>query len=141
MDDLKSKLNQGRRKAGPAGISPSMFADCVTILKGYRAVDDVLEQCERIGSDLKSIVDSWTTHHSRAGGSQPEGDGDDVVSLTDLSSVVAKGFIRRQPATLSSTVSLKEYQLIGLNWLKLLYSKKYSCILADEMGALLAILS
>jgi SWI/SNF-related matrix-associated actin-dependent regulator 1 of chromatin subfamily A len=57
-----------------------------------------------------------------------------VIDLTDLSLVIAKGFLRRQPTSLSENVTLKEYQLIGLNWLKLLHSKRLSCILADEMG-------
>ncbi|EEB95766.1 hypothetical protein MPER_05212, partial [Moniliophthora perniciosa FA553] len=35
---------------------------------------------------------------------------------------------------LTSGVPLKDYQLLGVNWLHLLYSSGYSCILADEMG-------
>jgi SWI/SNF-related matrix-associated actin-dependent regulator 1 of chromatin subfamily A len=29
---------------------------------------------------------------------------------------------------------LKDYQVVGLNWLALMYRRKLSCILADEMG-------
>lgn len=43
-------------------------------------------------------------------------------------------YISKQPSTLSGSVQLKEYQLMGINWLNLLYRKKLSCILADEMG-------
>ncbi len=39
-----------------------------------------------------------------------------------------------QPAGLVEGVKLKDYQLLGLNWLHLLWSKKLSCILADDMG-------
>ena len=46
-----------------------------------------------------------------------------------------KGYIRQQPAGLPDTVRLKDYQLLGVNWLNLLWEKKTSCILADEMGA------
>ncbi|TFY75886.1 hypothetical protein EWM64_g8126 [Hericium alpestre] len=38
-----------------------------------------------------------------------------------------------QPRLLSPGVRLKDYQLIGVNWLRLLYGKGLSCILADEM--------
>lgn len=43
-------------------------------------------------------------------------------------------YIREQPKALESGVILKDYQLLGLNWLNELHSKKLSCILADEMG-------
>ena len=31
VDDLNAKLGQGRKKAGPAGISPRMFEDSETV--------------------------------------------------------------------------------------------------------------
>ena len=34
----------------------------------------------------------------------------------------------------ADTVTLKEYQLLGVNWLNLLYRSNLSSILADEMG-------
>ncbi|KAI9792542.1 MAG: hypothetical protein M1816_002062 [Peltula sp. TS41687] len=39
-----------------------------------------------------------------------------------------------QPAIMDPGITLKDYQLVGLNWLALLFKKKLSCILADEMG-------
>lgn len=45
-----------------------------------------------------------------------------------------KEYFAQQPAMLASGVMLKDYQLLGINWLYLLYKKEYSCILADEMG-------
>ncbi|KAF9207315.1 hypothetical protein BGZ49_000730 [Haplosporangium sp. Z 27] len=45
-----------------------------------------------------------------------------------------KGFIRKQPSNMSPTFQLKGYQLLGINWLALLWRKKLSGILADEMG-------
>ena len=35
---------------------------------------------------------------------------------------------------MSPDTVLKDYQLVGLNWLALLFDKQLSCILADEMG-------
>jgi SWI/SNF-related matrix-associated actin-dependent regulator 1 of chromatin subfamily A len=46
-----------------------------------------------------------------------------------------QSYIKTQPAGLKEGVQLKDYQLLGLNWLNLLYSKGLSCILADDMGA------
>ena len=39
-----------------------------------------------------------------------------------------------QPECMSKDRPMKEYQLVGLNWLNLLWTKKLSCILADDMG-------
>lgn len=39
-----------------------------------------------------------------------------------------------QPKNLAAGVVLKDYQLLGVGWLDLLYRHKTSCILADEMG-------
>lgn len=50
--------------------------------------------------------------------------------------VTLKTFVTEQPKTLAEGVVLKDYQLLGLNWLNLLYSKDLSCILADDMGEL-----
>ncbi|KAI9851746.1 MAG: hypothetical protein M1838_002823, partial [Thelocarpon superellum] len=43
------------------------------------------------------------------------------------------GFIA-QPSNMGSEVVLKDYQLVGINWLTLLFDQGLSCILADEMG-------
>ncbi|KAL0084424.1 P-loop containing nucleoside triphosphate hydrolase protein [Phycomyces blakesleeanus] len=43
------------------------------------------------------------------------------------------GYLHIQPSTIK-TINLKNYQLLGINWLLMLYRKNISCILADEMG-------
>ena len=39
-----------------------------------------------------------------------------------------------QPQMMGNGVILKDYQVVGVNWLSLLFEKKLSCILADDMG-------
>ena len=39
-----------------------------------------------------------------------------------------------QPSIMGESVVLKDYQLVGVNWLALLFRQGLSCILADEMG-------
>ncbi|KAI9720078.1 MAG: hypothetical protein M1812_003205 [Candelaria pacifica] len=39
-----------------------------------------------------------------------------------------------QPAMMAQGFALKSYQIVGLNWLALLFRNGLSCILADEMG-------
>lgn len=47
----------------------------------------------------------------------------------------AKGVVFLQkPNMMAESLVLKDYQVVGLNWLALLYKHKLSCILADEMG-------
>jgi SWI/SNF-related matrix-associated actin-dependent regulator of chromatin subfamily A containing DEAD/H box 1 len=142
--DLNSKLGQGKKKAGPAGISPRMFEDCIIIFEGYGQVDSILEDCERIGSTLRLAIASWTEGKVKDTSvpNQPSVDtlneDEGSVSLLSLSPPKAqkpKDYLTTQPTLLADDVELKEYQLLGVNWLQLLYRRKLSCILADEMGA------
>ncbi|KAH9858822.1 SNF2 family N-terminal domain-containing protein [Lenzites betulinus] len=144
VEDLNTKLGQGKKKAGPGGISPRMFEDCAAIFEGYGKVDSILEDCEGIGAELRKEIASWTAAKSKgkardvadasraSSASLDEG----AISFThlELPDHKPKYFMTTQPATLKPGVKLKEYQMIGVNWLSLLYQRALSCILADEMG-------
>lgn len=126
-------MGQGKKKAGPTGISPRMLDDCVQILKGYGSVDSVLESCEKIGSSLRATIASWTV--SKGPTIEAVEDGAiSLLSLTSLKKSKVQNYLTSQPNLLSQNVLLKEYQLLGVNWLNLLYRRNLSCILADEMG-------
>ncbi|CAI8493022.1 unnamed protein product [Hanseniaspora opuntiae] len=43
-------------------------------------------------------------------------------------------FFNKAPKYLSKKITLKDYQLSGINWMYLLYINGLSCILGDEMG-------
>ncbi|KAI0355573.1 hypothetical protein OH77DRAFT_1479228 [Trametes cingulata] len=144
VEDLNTKLGQGKKKAGPAGISPRMFEDSAAIFEGYGKVDSILEDCEGIGAEIRKEIASWTKAKSKgkerdaaatSRDSSVSGD-DGALSLTHLEMPAHKPkyFMTSQPALLKPGVKLKEYQMIGVNWLSLLYQKGLSCILADEMG-------
>ena len=114
-----------------------MFDDCVEIFRGYGAVDDVLAQCERIGGQLSTIIASWSqdTRKGKEKATSDVMDGGGTLSLVaPASERIPKDFLTEQPRSLSKNVQLKGYQLLGVNWLRLLYKKGRSCILADEMG-------
>lgn len=121
-----------------------MFEDCTAILEGYTKVDRILAECEAIGAELKVDIAKWT-HGSSAKGKSKSRDSsatpdifdDGSLSLRDQAVIRdhrSSDFLSSQPSLLSSSVTLKDYQLLGLNWLHLLYRKRLSCILADEMG-------
>ncbi|KAJ6499950.1 SNF2 family N-terminal domain-containing protein [Mycena vitilis] len=137
IEDLETKLKQGKKKAGPAGISPKLFHDCTEIFKGYGSVDSVLEECEQIGHTLRASIASWTSASAQGlEGALADQLEDGALNLRhlDLPPGNAKDYLVSQPELLSETVQLKEYQLLGVNWLNLLYRSNLSCILADEMG-------
>ncbi|KAJ7188174.1 SNF2 family N-terminal domain-containing protein [Mycena filopes] len=138
IEDLETKLNQGKKKAGPAGVSPRLFNDCTQIFEGYGSVDSVLEECEVIGSMLRKSIASWTSPSAtELEGALAGQVGDGALSLLHIEPAPAsrsQDYLVTQPQLLSDTVQLKEYQLLGVNWLNLLYRKNLSCILADEMG-------
>jgi SWI/SNF-related matrix-associated actin-dependent regulator 1 of chromatin subfamily A len=144
VDDLKEKFGQqGKKKWGaPKGVSSRMFDDCVEIFRGYGAVDDVLAQCERIGGQLNAVIASWSqdTRKGKERASSDTMDENGSLSLvTPVNERALKDIISEQPNSLSKNVQLKGYQLLGVNWLRLLYKKGRSCILADEMGTILAL--
>jgi len=143
LDDLNNKLGQGGRKSGPAGISSRMFEECQRIFEEYGAVDSILEDCEQIGTSLRAAIASWATDPIKNRGapmelSLPEADTEDgalnMTSLTVAKDQKPSDYLVKQPSLLSASVQLKEYQLLGVNWLNLLYRRNLSCILADEMG-------
>ena len=110
-----------------------MLDDCVQILKGYGSVDSILESCEKIGSSLRATIASWTA--SKGPTTEVVEDGAiSLLSLTSLKKSKVQNYLTSQPNFLSQNVFLKEYQLLGVNWLNLLYRRNLSCILADEMG-------
>ena len=123
-------------------------------MAGYADVDRILEECERIGAKLKSAIAAWTVTGSDKGKEVASREGsaaladdlqeDGALSLRSRASLHAgkKNQFLSQPSLLSDSVTLKEYQLLGVNWLHLLYNRSLSCILADEMGkTLLSIFS
>ena len=115
-------------------------------MEGYADVDRILEKCEQIGATLRAAIATWTAPRSDKGKGVASREGsvalvDDVqedgaLSLRSRASLGADKDTQflGQPSLLADSVTLKEYQLLGVNWLNLLYSRRLSCILADEMG-------
>jgi SWI/SNF-related matrix-associated actin-dependent regulator 1 of chromatin subfamily A len=142
-DEINTKLGQTKKKAGPWGISPRIFEDTVDILEGYGEVDSILEECESIGAKLRSAIAAWTISGSDKQSGATLADDiqeDGALSLRSKVTFSSKDKNRylSQPSLLHPQVNLKEYQLLGVNWLHLLYNKGFSCILADEMGKIFA---
>lgn len=120
-----------------------MFENYAAVIDGMEEVDHLLANCEAIGAKLAKTMSIWS------GGDATVGSSAVGLNLVDVNSTYVaaqtsndprireafRGFLVEQPASMSPKVKLKDYQMLGLNWLNMLFTRGTSCILADEMGA------
>ncbi|KAG8862700.1 hypothetical protein FRC20_011067 [Serendipita sp. 405] len=137
VDDVENKMV--RR----SGVTSKLFENYKDLLIGYRAVDEVLRRCEQTGQQFDEVQAVWQKFsHERPKAPKQEADvyyvdeptEEPSLKRTPEESKIMAKYIWDPPQSLAKDVKLKEYQMLGLNWLNLLYSKNHSCILADEMG-------
>ncbi len=146
-DEFRTKTRKQK------GVGNNLFDAYLDLQDGMKEVDKILSNCEAIGKQLNKVMRIWageTTVSEAAAAPSPVADGDVGLNLvavkeedvtkaveTSLDPAVKKafdGYLTRQPELVSNKIQLKDYQLLGVNWLNLLYRKHLSCILADEMG-------
>ncbi|KWU42329.1 hypothetical protein RHOSPDRAFT_21420 [Rhodotorula sp. JG-1b] len=137
------------------GVGNNMLETYLDVITGMSEVDKVLTDCEQIGAQLDEVMSIWKsgaalsadTPTAKPGASGSDEVGLDLVAISEETLAARvdtstdprvreafKDFIRHQPAGVPDTVKLKDYQMLGVNWLNLLYRRGTSCILADEMG-------
>lgn len=142
------------RKTTRKPIGEKVVDVCEEMLTGYEAVDALVEKCEDLGRPVAETMKKWgldlqaaskdgeltltsldEAHDSGVGTpSSSVGPPDDDDFKLMQKSRPGKGTFLKQPSIMSSEFTMKDYQLVGLNWLNLLWSRKLSCILADDMG-------
>jgi SWI/SNF-related matrix-associated actin-dependent regulator 1 of chromatin subfamily A len=142
-EELRTKLNKAR------GVSAKLFEQYAEIMEGYVQIDSCLNRCESIAKEVSDTLAIWKSagqsSESTVGTPQSDGLNDVKVDVAKVSELLRNetdmrkrkilgNYIQTQPAGLTEGTVLKDYQLLGVNWLNLLYSKKIGCILADEMG-------
>ena len=143
VSDVYTKLNKAR------GVSFKLFEQYTEIMEGYVQIDACLNRCENIANDVATTLSVWRgasmINDSVVGTPRSDGLNDVKVDVSKVSELlrmetdmkrkkILGQYIQHQPASLGEGTVLKDYQLLGVNWLNLLYSKKIGCILADEMG-------
>ncbi|KAJ5153350.1 ATP-dependent helicase fft2 [Penicillium canariense] len=160
-DDAKPK-GKGRGRKPPKPVGDKIVDKCMDMWTGYLAIDALVAECEALGKPVAEEMKKWGvdifgkrgdgeleltsmggSHDSgiaTPSSSQPSPGDDDsdedirpVVKSRKSQSNGQSGFIS-QPAVMAETLEMKDYQIVGLNWLALLFEKKMSCILADDMG-------
>ncbi|KAG5363057.1 SWI/SNF-related matrix-associated actin-dependent regulator of chromatin subfamily A containing DEAD/H box 1 [Yarrowia sp. B02] len=132
FSDNESAGEKKRGRGGRKRNAGERIVDAVSAtLRGYEAVDSLIQKCEVLGSQVAADIKSWGVDIFGA----KDGEG---VEITDIDEDVVKKssvkFLTEKPSILSDDLVLKDYQQVGINWLYLLYKKRLSCILADEMG-------
>ena len=92
----------------------------------------IVKKCDAVSSVLRKSLNQWRSSSKGDGG----GDGDctDIIAINsttaDSEYLVSHDDIQRACPGLA----LKAYQLVGVNWLKLLHQNGINGVLADDMG-------
>lgn len=146
---VKPKGSRGRKTPKPIG--DKIVDKCLDMWVGYEAVDSLVAQCEALGRPIATEMKKWgvdifgkregelelvsidpgASHDSGIGTpasqhSEEDSDGPGVGPR--------KNRFISQPAIMCEDLKMKNYQVVGINWLSLLFEKELSCILADDMG-------
>jgi SWI/SNF-related matrix-associated actin-dependent regulator 1 of chromatin subfamily A len=145
---------KGKGKGRTKAIGDKVIDVCLETMRGYEAVDALISKVEQLGKPIAECIKAWGVD-VQTGTSAGELEMTDIMGESDSSSAKDSGIgtptedgdneikgskrakhstFKQQPSIMREGIELKDYQLAGLNWLNLLYEKKLSCILADEMG-------
>jgi SWI/SNF-related matrix-associated actin-dependent regulator 1 of chromatin subfamily A len=148
-----SKVNplaaNGKKRGGmKITLGERVVSKAIEIETSMEAVDRVVGQCDKYTRDIQKDMKDW-------GVSATTGEGLDLVSFkepnkhdsgtgtptspanSEKSGKTTSGdkFVK-QPANMSSDITMKDYQVVGLNWLNLLWSKQESW--SKSVGCILA---
>ena len=147
----------GRRGYTRKAVGDKIVGKCLNMWNGYEAVDKLVRHCEDLSKPLKRVMADWGIDlcgsangeveladlDSSSKGATDSGIGTprsrSVSADEDVDGNVLKFPNRKhcffpQPSLLARDITLKEYQIVGVNWLSLLFYQGLSCILADDMG-------
>ncbi|KAI9376320.1 SNF2 family N-terminal domain-containing protein [Aspergillus egyptiacus] len=141
----------GKRRKAPKPIGDRIVDKCLDMWVGYEAVDSLVAQCETLGKPIASEMKKWgvdifgkregelelvsleaPSSHDSGIGTPASHRSDDDSDGPGLGSRKTR-FIS-QPGIMAEDLKMKNYQIVGINWLSLLFEKELSCILADDMG-------
>ncbi|USW54322.1 Putative helicase, P-loop containing nucleoside triphosphate hydrolase, SNF2-like domain superfamily [Septoria linicola] len=138
----------GKKSKKTKALGEQLVEECIEVMSGYDAVDELVVKCEKMSAPLQEALKAWGVGDVKDGELQimtldeahDSGIGTPASSVADDAPLQngtknkRKGKFLGQPENMAKVVVMKDYQLVGLNWLHMLFSKKISCILADDMG-------
>ncbi|PGH31358.1 hypothetical protein GX50_05838 [[Emmonsia] crescens] len=160
-DEVNGKTSSAKpKKYAKKPIGDKVVDKCLDMWTGYEAVDALVSKCEALGKPVANEMKRWgvdifgtktegeleivsldnknmsdRTHDSGIGtpSSRRSSSVDDDELKPNNNSRKKQQYIG-QPAIMSESITLKNYQIVGINWLNLLFEQNLSCILADDMG-------
>ncbi|KAL2865796.1 DEAD/DEAH box helicase [Aspergillus lucknowensis] len=141
----------GKRGKAPKPIGDRIVDKCLDMWVGYEAVDSLVAQCETLGKPIAAEMKRWGVDifgkrdeelelvSLEPPGSHDSGIGTPASQRSDDDSDGPGSRSRKtrfisQPGIMAEDLKMKNYQIVGINWLYLLFEKELSCILADDMG-------
>ncbi|TVY84992.1 ATP-dependent helicase fft2 [Lachnellula suecica] len=156
------KVLKSGKRGKRAAIGDKLVDTAMDMFSGYEAIDALCALCEELGKapaeemakwgfdvfgaskggelemtsledDAESMRDSGIGSPS-SGSASPKAVGDDDIKIAAVKRKRSNVNFLKKPDLMAESCVLKDYQVVGLNWLDLMYRKKLSCILADEMG-------
>ncbi|KAJ5816767.1 Helicase C-terminal [Penicillium robsamsonii] len=153
VETVKPKGKRGGK--APKPIGDKIVDKCIDMWTGYLAIDALVGEVEELGKPVAEEMKKWGVDTFGKKGdleitnltpSKPEHDSGIATPASERQSsesdeesgklVVSKRKSRfiSQPSIMADDLVMKDYQVVGINWLALLFEKKLSCILADDMG-------
>jgi SWI/SNF-related matrix-associated actin-dependent regulator 1 of chromatin subfamily A len=150
-ETTKPKGKRGGK--APKPIGDKIVDKCLDMWTGYLAIDALVSEVETLGKPVADEMKKWgvDTFGKREGELEitklaplkPEHDSGIATpsssrrspdSDDDMVQSKRKSRLISQPAIMAKDLVMKDYQIVGINWLRLLYENELSCILADDMG-------
>ncbi|KAH7123703.1 SNF2 family N-terminal domain-containing protein [Dendryphion nanum] len=153
------KLDKSGKKAGrkPKVTFGSRLVEAASEMwDGFLAVDELVKQCKDAGKPIAAAMENWGVNvfgastedgelaltnidDSDASSTRDSGIGTPNAGSDNEADLIRKAgrtktILVKKPANMNAEMELKDYQVVGLNWLNLLYQNGVSGILADDMG-------
>ena len=138
-----------KSRTKPKPIGDKIVDKCEDMFQGYEAVDQLVAKCEALGRPVAREMKDWGVDVFGTKNEEVDfvslGEGQSSVHDSGIGTpsseleVVDEIKSRKtkflsQPTLMNHDIKMKEYQVVGVNWLSLLYKHGLSCILADDMG-------
>ncbi|KAJ5124778.1 Helicase C-terminal [Penicillium bovifimosum] len=159
--EAAAKPKGKRGGKAPKPIGDKIVDKCVDMWTGYMAIDALVSEVEGLGKPVAEAMKKWgvdtfgkkgdleitaiapsktdydsgiaTPSSERRSPSQSSESDEDNGKLV-VSKRKSQSQLISQPAIMADDLVMKDYQIVGINWLALLFEQELSCILADDMG-------
>jgi SWI/SNF-related matrix-associated actin-dependent regulator of chromatin subfamily A containing DEAD/H box 1 len=135
IEDPHFQPAKGKRGGSSKKLGDRIVDASEPMWEGLTAIDELLEKCSEVGETVKTGMRqlNLTTNGMEIESTQFESSRADSGVGSPTSSTEFSTRLR-QPEIMAADFKLKDYQVVALNWLNLMYTNSISPILADEMG-------